>query len=279
MEITKSASGRRWLERWLKADVEGHEEAKKVAKTWPRLEVTSAEFKVIDEKVVTPLSIVSLTVKCRYVYPGSNPANGTAAAAKEEKVSEKVSKSAPAKGEADKEKPAKPVGYVHAPMWPANRSPGFSLLLGDSKLDKVIVQPTRLADIPMPNADGTPAEPREYRLQFQAPPQPNLYSFVAFFQSDSLVAGDVAKPIMLKVDAAASEDDSDDDISEPEEDSLAGQMAIMRGEKVKPSPVHGEDDESEYETDTDSDEDDKPAAASKARKGRAINEDTESDSD
>lgn len=73
------------------------------------------------------------------------------------------------------------------------------------------------------------------------------------------------------------EDDEDDDISEPDEDTLAGQMAMMRGGKVKPSPVRegGDDededeDESEYESSSDEEG---------PKRTRAINEDSESDSD
>ena len=76
-------------------------------------------------------------------------------------------------------------------------------------------------------------------------------------------------------DAALSEDE---DISDPEEDTLAGQMAMMRGGKVKPSAVHGdqngpnEGSEGEYESSSD---ENGPAR----RGGRAINEDSDSDSD
>ncbi len=45
----------------------------------------------------------------------------------------------------------------------------------------------------------------------------------------------------------------EDDISDPDEDTLAGQMAAMRGEKVKRSPYHGEDDD---ESSTDDDQSD-----------------------
>lgn len=44
----------------------------------------------------------------------------------------------------------------------------------------------------------------------------------------------------------------DDDISDPEEDSLAGQMALMRGGSVKKSPVHDDDDD-DSEDDSGSD--------------------------
>jgi translocation protein SEC63 len=65
----------------------------------------------------------------------------------------------------------------------------------------------------------------------------------------------------MKVDAVAEEEegsDVDDDISEPDEDSIAGQMALMKGQPVRRR--EDDDDESdevdsdeESETDSDSD--------------------------
>ncbi|BEJ18115.1 hypothetical protein CspHIS471_0703920 [Cutaneotrichosporon sp. HIS471] len=259
LDITTGAEGRKWLEKWVSINDDEYPEANAVARTFPRLEVTDAQFKVTGEKVVTPSSIVQLEFKARWVYPKDpkEVSNGSARADSVEAVENEVTKE---KKEEKKNYP--PTGYAHAPHWPANRSPGFSALMGDSKLDKVIVQPVRVADVPFD-------EPREYSLQFQAPPQPNLYSFVLHLSSDTFVGSDIARSVMLKVEPAPPESDDDDDISEPEEDSLAGQMAMMRGEKVKASAVH---DESEYETDTSSDEEG-------PRRGRAINEDTDSDSD
>lgn len=89
----------------------------------------------------------------------------------------------------------------------------------------------------------------------------------------------------------------EEDISDPEEDTLAGQMAMMRGGKVKPSPVHGgggeEDGESgsgsgsgsEYESSSDEDtpsgprgKKNVPLKRNVGGRVRAINEDS-SDSD
>ena len=50
--------------------------------------------------------------------------------------------------------------------------------------------------------------------------------------------------------------DEEDEISDPEEDTIAGQMALMRGERVKPSNVVYEDDEDEDEDDDEGDDDD-----------------------
>lgn len=77
------------------------------------------------------------------------------------------------------------------------RKPHYQLFLGDSKLDKVIVPPVKITDIPLPHADGTPDEPREYTLTFPAPPQANLYSFVIHAASDTFLGANVEHPIMV----------------------------------------------------------------------------------
>lgn len=90
-----------------------------------------------------------------------------------------------------------PNGYAHAPRWPMVRIPHYHLLLGDSKLDKVIVPPIRITDIPLPRPDGLASEPREFTLTFPAPPNPNTYSFVLHAISDTFLGGDVGLPVMV----------------------------------------------------------------------------------
>ena len=53
----------------------------------------------------------------------------------------------------------------------------------------------------------------------------------------------------LRVEDASDEQDEEDDISDPEEDSLAGQMAVMRGGKVKAVRVEESDDDSTTDDD------------------------------
>ncbi|GAA5927180.1 uncharacterized protein JCM15063_005829, partial [Sporobolomyces koalae] len=69
----------------------------------------------------------------------------------------------------------------------------------------------------------------------------------------------------MKVDTpeAEAESDIEDDISEPDEDTIAGQMAMMKGQPVRRSQVH--DDDEDGEGDSDEEEDDE--------------EDSDSDSD
>ncbi|RXK35529.1 hypothetical protein M231_07208 [Tremella mesenterica] len=188
-------------------------------------------------------------------------------------IVEKVQKRERSKGDTvnSEDKQWNSNGYAHAPRWPQLRKPHYYVLLGDSKNDRVIVAPTKITDIPFPPEDLTqPTESREYNLQFQAPPQANTYTFVAHWRSDTYLGADVAVPIVLQVEEPQEDESSEDDISEPDEDTLAGQMTMMRGGKVKASPIH-DDDESEY---TSSDDEDLGP-----RRGRAINEDSDSDSD
>jgi translocation protein SEC63 len=82
------------------------------------------------------------------------------------------------------------------------------------------------------------------------------YTLRLLFVSDTFVGEDVGIYVQLKVDDVAAlkteEQDVEDDISEPEEDSLAGQMALMRGGSVKRSDYHGgSEDDNESSTGDD----------------------------
>ena len=57
----------------------------------------------------------------------------------------------------------------------------------------------------------------------------------------------------LTISAPVQEQVAEDDISDPEEDSLAGQMALMRGGKVKKREEQESDDESSTDDDKESD--------------------------
>ena len=55
-----------------------------------------------------------------------------------------------------------------------------------------------------------------------------------------------------------NDQESDDEISEPDEDSLAGQMAAMRGGKVK---KRQDDEDSDEESGTDDDDKDSDSSS------------------
>jgi len=106
------------------------------------------------------------------------------------------------------------------------------------------------------------------KMQFQAPPQAGEFKFTMHIVCDSYVGFDYKQDISLIIDDAskAQEVDSDDDISEPDEDTIAGQMAALKGQTTSDPAAKEErakrraarraahDEESDYESGTDEDE-------------------------
>ncbi|KAJ1021801.1 hypothetical protein NDA13_005414 [Ustilago tritici] len=242
-----------------------YEEMVSVTSTWPRLELVDAFFKVSGERLVTTGAIVQFIVKLRLLPPkrdGSLLRDGRRLDAKrmddessvrpdQDILPTRTSKKSAANTEEEKDEGKQAIGFARAPYFWDERKPCWWVLIGDQKLDRVIVQPTKVSDI-------GPDSIRTYSVQFQAPPQAGLYTFQAILKSDSYLGSDASRMVKLKVDdASVLEDEGEDEISEPEEDSLAGQMALMKGQKVKPSTRGAEEsDEEESGTDDDVKQDD-----------------------
>lgn len=131
-------------------------------------------------------------------------------------------------------------------------------MLADVKSNKVVVPPLKITDVPIANAQrGT--DYRSYKIQFQAPQNVGLFTWKVVVISDTFVGDEASRDVVLKIDDPAvldAEDAGDDDISDPEEDSLAGQMALMRGGSVKKRPEEEEEDDDESSTDDDEEEKD-----------------------
>ena len=158
-----------------------------------------------------------------------------------------------------------PDAPVHAPLFPGARRPGWHVLVGDHKLYRIFVPPTRVSQIGY-------GKLRTLQVTFQAPPNVGLYTFQTYVKSDSYVGTDAQSDMMMEVKepeaeggandpraGAAAGDDDDDDISEPEEDTIAGQMAAMRGQPYKriedgPGEEGEEEEDGEYTTSGSEDE-------------------------
>ncbi len=129
-------------------------------------------------------------------------------------------------------------------------------MLADVKSNKVVVPPLKITDVP------TGTDYRSYKIQFQAPQSVGLFTWKVIVVSDTFVGDEASRDVVLKIDDPAvldAEDANDDDISDPEEDSLAGQMALMRGGSVKKQPDEEEEDD---ESSTDDDEEEKDGNSS-----------------
>jgi translocation protein SEC63 len=74
-------------------------------------------------------------------------------------------------------------------------------------------------------------------------------------------------------------DDDEDDISDPEEDTLAGQMAALKGQKVKRSAADGDDDSSDEEDEGDDADDSSDTDGEAPKRRQVVNDSSDSDSD
>ncbi|PMD20256.1 hypothetical protein NA56DRAFT_671394 [Hyaloscypha hepaticicola] len=262
-----------------------YQTAMNVAKQLPRLQVEKAFFKVTGEKYITPGSLVSFVVKGRFVPPGSENVPEVNELDLEDvdpdeddldAILGRQKKSGKGEKSAKEDKPVQPP-LAYAPYFARNYSPRWNVFLTDSKQGKMAVPPFTFVsfDKPIFDESGKPTfNMQTLKAQFQAPPQAGHYTFVMHLICDSYVGFDTKMEVTLVVDEAtkAAEIEAEDDISEPDEDSLAGQMnALKTGgltgappkKKKKPvaeessdeeSNTDGEEAEDTSETDTDTDE-------------------------
>lgn len=247
-----------------KMDAATYDEMMRVLGEWPRIELTDAYFKVTGEKIVTPGAIVQYVVKMRtlplkkdgtLLHAGLRPGSDISRREQESSVRPSTEDDDEAKlenligrGDPKNVKEGKQsIGFARAPYFLEERKPSWWVFISDYKQSKIIVQPVKCTDV-------GPDMTRTFSIQFQAPPQPGLYTFRAIVKSDCYLASEGEMSVLLKVEDASKleEGDFEDDISEPDEDTLAGQMAAMRGEKVKAAkPRRGDDDDDESATDDD----------------------------
>ncbi|KAH7360722.1 Sec63 Brl domain-containing protein [Rhexocercosporidium sp. MPI-PUGE-AT-0058] len=263
-----------------------YQTATSVARQLPRLQVEKAFFKVVGEKFITPGSLVSLVVKGRFIPPGSanvpeiNELDLEDVDPDEDDVD--AINGRPSKGKdgkkAKEEKPVQPP-LAYAPYFAREYSPRWHVFLTDSKQGKIAVPPFTFTtfDKPIYDESGKPTfNMQTLKAQFQAPPSAGNYTFVFNLVCDSYLGFDTKMEVTLVVaDASqAVEIEEEDEISEPDEDSIAGQMhALKTGgiagappQKKKKKPVQqeessdeesntdGEEAEDTSETDTDTDE-------------------------
>ncbi|KAI0751668.1 translocation protein sec63 [Daedaleopsis nitida] len=228
-------------------------DAEKALERIGHTEIVDATFKVIGERFVTPSSFVHLLVKLR-VVPLAKDGNVMPMPEQSKENDKRDHEFLLSKKEMeDLPKGDYTSGYAHAPFWPANRKPSWWIVLADIKSNKVVVPPMKITDVPVADPQRG-VEYRSYKIQFQAPQNVGLFTWKVYIVSDTFVGDEASRDVILKIEdpsVLATDDNADDDISEPEEDSLAGQMALMRGGQVKKASQESDDDD---ESSTDDEE-------------------------
>ncbi|ORY53393.1 Sec63 Brl domain-domain-containing protein [Leucosporidium creatinivorum] len=217
-----------------------------VAKNWPVTSVIDAKFKVVGEKIVTPGAIVSFTIKLRLTPPGQvgpAPEVTKVTVGEQENEGEESSIEELIGRRKAGEDGEEPTPFAHAPQFPKNRKPTWSIFIGDHKLNRVFVAPQKFTDM------GS-KQVRTIRMSFQAPPGPGLYTFQVYAMSDAFVGTDAQKDMRMQVEPPSNGEElvgEEDDISEPDEDTIAGQMALMKGQSVRRAPREDDEEDSEEE--------------------------------
>ncbi|KAF2621671.1 protein translocation protein SEC63 [Macroventuria anomochaeta] len=249
---------------------EQYSTAMSVASRIPVFTVEKAFFKVVGERFVTPSSLVQFVLKGRFIpssasdVPEVNPKDLLDIDPEEGDVAAITGR----KNDRSGEKPIQPP-LAHAPYYARDHAPRYHIFLADSKQGRIAVPPFTFStfDKPILDESGNPTyNVQTLKMQFGAPPQAGSYTFVMHMICDSYLGMDTKMEVTLVVEDAskAEEVEEEGEISEPDEDTIAGQMrALKGGEAPKKKRTDDEssgsdtegDVESESETDTDTDSD------------------------
>ncbi|KAF3039329.1 secretory subunit [Didymella heteroderae] len=250
---------------------EQYSTAMSVASRIPVFTVEKAFFKVVGERFVTPSSLVQFVLKGRFIPSGAsnvpevNPKDLLDIDPEEGDVAAITGRKTDRSGE----KPIQPP-LAHAPYYARDHAPRYHVFLADSKQGRIAVPPFTFStfDKPILDESGNPTyNVQTLKMQFGAPPQAGSYTFVMHMICDSYIGMDTKMEVTLVVEDAskAEELEEEGEISEPDEDTIAGQMRALKGGEV-PKKKRVDDDssgsdtegdvESESETDTDTDTDD-----------------------
>ncbi|KAI8872857.1 DnaJ-domain-containing protein [Ramicandelaber brevisporus] len=214
------------------------EESVKVCKEIPQLEIVRAFFKVIGDEVVTPLAIVTLVARLRIANHPSIVSNSN-------KGDDDAADLDDAVGDMDEVERllARQRGVnsgvtlaseVYSPKFAVPKHALWHMFLVEPKSGKLVIPMQKITDL---------VTEKVIKIQFQAPPATGQFDFKLVFKSDSLPGADVSMSIPLVIADPAqlpeeNYDDAYDDISDAEPDSIAGQMAQMRGQ----AGAHEDDD-------------------------------------
>ncbi|KAI1078375.1 protein translocation complex component [Whalleya microplaca] len=268
---------------------EQYKTAVDVARQLPQLRIAKAFFKVVGERLIIPSSLVTLVVKGRFIPPGSTdiPAideldlEDVDPAEDDLDAQRGVKKVKDANGKIVKERDIKPISppVTHAPYYAREHiAPKWHIFLSDSKQGKMAVPPFPFTtfDKPIFTEDGKPTfHMQTLKAQFAAPPQAGTYTFVMHAICDSYVGFDTKMEVTLRVEDAskAAEMAAEDEISEPEEDTLAGQMSVLKG-----GSVAGATKPKKRKEDSDEDSEDESGTEEEVSDTSETNTDTDEES-
>ncbi|KAI8923996.1 Sec63 Brl domain-containing protein [Entophlyctis helioformis] len=189
-----------------------------VGEKYPALKIVKAKYEVLGEPTITAGAIVNLGIKLRSLYGGKEPVGDHLT----DELDDPEEESKKSQWWVDK---TEKIREPHAPYFPGSRPPTYWVMLANQKEGHLIC----LGKVVGLDTDKT------IRLQFQAPPKAGTWVFQVIVKSDTYAGTDQtidAKLVVEDESALPAMEDDEDDISEPEDNSLAGQMNTIKTKGV-----------------------------------------------
>lgn len=242
-----------------------------VAKKIPFIRVLDASFRVPGEKVVTPNASCHLVIKFLI-----KSAQLKSCPEIEDLRLDEVETLEDLKDPLRSNNDASILPAAFCPYFPSsvpNLWEGFIINQADNKLveggEPAILNHVELSNLELSQKEWIEAAEDKItistfkmKLNVPTPPSVGKYHFRLLLKNNAYFGNDVDIPLEMNVvnppvdieavNKAASKDDSDydseSDISDPEEDSLAGALAALRGQNVKKSIHQDEDSDSDNES-------------------------------
>lgn len=245
-------------------------QALNVAAHIPVLRLIESEFKVPGEEVVTPLSKAHVSLKFLVKSPAlkSIPEYN-----KDRLVDEETMEYMKDPTINNNTQPALPFSY--APYFPYAIRNSYSVYLILQKDNKLVDGTTeyKIENVDLSNLELSPEKWKAGKdediaigtlnvaLNSPTPPNAGTYYFRLVIKNNAYYGADVDVPLFMDVEVPPAktppkfnkedkeeESDSESDISDPEEDSLAGALAALRGDAPKAKKIEEVDDESDNES-------------------------------
>ncbi|OAP64348.1 hypothetical protein AYL99_00320 [Fonsecaea erecta] len=238
-----------------------YNQAMSVAAQIPHLVIAKAFFKVVGERVVTPGSLVQLVIKARVIPPGTpekdippvnpldlediDPDEGDLDALHGRKPAKSRRRKLPDGSyvEDDAKEGSVQPPLAHAPYFAADHAPRWHVFLAEARTGRISVPPFTFTSFDRPIFHPDTGKPTfnvvTLKCPFQAPPQVHAFPFIMHLVCDSYIGLDEKVEVVLDVrdPKEAEVVESDDDISEPEEDSLVSHIQAMKSGGMTGSPV------------------------------------------
>lgn len=234
-------------------------EALDVATKIPYLKLVKAEYKVPGESVVTPDSTVHISIK---VVVKSPKHHGTVRVNDTKLEEEESLETLRDPFKMVLSQPELPKSY--APFFPLERRGGYVAFVVLQKDSKITDAPSFFKNLDLSNLeltedqfkDGSKIQVGTFKIPIPqpTPTETGKYEFRVILKSTDYFTQDVDFPVVMHVQDPPKVEEVNYDIPDPDEDSIAGALAQLKGEKV--NKIDDSDDDDEDESDLEDEEED-----------------------